>query len=98
MKSDSAYEGNRRKRTYNLLPFDETYDFSTLKCPTLYIVGEEKKHEVEGVCIYPKQNENIHVAVVPFAGHLVRSEQPEVYIAILNIFINKVMAGDSFDD
>ncbi|MFS0691019.1 alpha/beta hydrolase [Sporosarcina sp. 179-K 8C2 HS] len=78
-------------------PFNETTDLSMLKCPVLYIVGEDKKHEVFGVSIYPNQNENIHVAVVPFASHLVHNEQPEVYTAILDLFFRKVMVGDSYD-
>ncbi|WOV86325.1 alpha/beta hydrolase [Sporosarcina oncorhynchi] len=71
-------------------PFNETRDVSTLSCPTLFIVGEEKKHEVVGAIQYPIQNEQIHVAIVPFAGHLVHSEQPEVYTSHLNLFIRKV--------
>lgn len=71
-------------------PFHETMDLSAIKCPTLYMVGEDKRHEIEGVSIYLNQNENIHVAAVPFAGHLVHSEQPEVYTAILNLFLSKV--------
>jgi len=71
-------------------PFHETMDLSAINCPTLYIAGEDKRHEIEGVSIYPSQNENIHVAAVPFAGHLVHSEQPEVYTAILNLFLSKV--------
>ena len=78
-------------------PFNETMDISALKCPTLYIVGEDKKHEIEGVSIYSRQNEYIHVAVVPFAGHLVHSEQPEVYSMILNLFLSKVQVGDPSD-
>jgi pimeloyl-ACP methyl ester carboxylesterase len=78
-------------------PFNLTMDLSALKCPTLYIVGEDKKHEIEGASIYAIQNKHIHVAVVPYAGHLVHSEQPEVYTAILNLFINKVMVGDTHD-
>lgn len=70
-------------------PFNETMDLSALKCPTLYIVGEGKQHEIEGASIYPNQNENIHVAVVPYAGHLVHSEQPELYTKILELFLNE---------
>ena len=42
-----------------------------------------------GATIYPKQNEQIHIAVVPFAGHLVHNEQPELYTKILEVFFNE---------
>ena len=70
-------------------PFDETGNVEKLQCRTLFIVGEAKEHEVFGTTIYPKQNEQIHVAVVPLAGHLVHSEQPELYTNILEVFLNE---------
>lgn len=68
-------------------PFDETGDLSSLECPTLFIVGERQGHEVDGASLYPRQNSKIHVAVVPFAGHLVHSEQPEIFTTILDLFL-----------
>ncbi|MCG7342596.1 alpha/beta hydrolase [Sporosarcina sp. ACRSL] len=69
--------------------FDETGNIEELRCRTLFIVGEEKEHEVLGVTIYPKQNQQVHIAVVPFAGHLVHNEQPELYTKILERFLNE---------
>lgn len=43
--------------------------------------------ETVGATLYPKVNEDIHVAIVPFAGHLVHADQPEIYTRILEEFI-----------
>lgn len=91
---DSIHESDwqeflRQSMEQDWYPFNKTGDVSTLKCATLYIVGEDKKHEVSGITSYPSQNELIHIAVVPFAGHLVHNEQPKVYSEILELFIRK---------
>ncbi|WP_404431430.1 alpha/beta fold hydrolase [Sutcliffiella horikoshii] len=70
-------------------PFEETADLSGLEMPTLFMVGEKKANEVKGAVIVPRLNKQIHVSVIPFAGHLVHSEQPEVYNQILNGFLRK---------
>ena len=70
-------------------PFNETGNLEELRCRTLFIVGESKDHEVIGATIYPRQNDQIHIAVVPFAGHLVHHEQPELYTKILERFFNE---------
>ena len=68
-------------------PFDETSDVSDIPCPSLLIVGEGQPQEVKGVLNYPEMNDNFHVAVVPFASHLVHSDQPELYTMILDRFL-----------
>ncbi|WP_252503834.1 alpha/beta fold hydrolase [Sporosarcina sp. Marseille-Q4943] len=70
-------------------PFHETETVEELRCRTLLIVGEEKEHELLGTTLYPKQNEKIRIAVVPYAGHLVHSEQPVIYTKILELFLNE---------
>jgi pimeloyl-ACP methyl ester carboxylesterase len=70
-------------------PFEDIDDLSELKMPTLFMVGEEKADEAKGAVIVPRLNKKIHVSVIPFAGHLVHSEQPEVYNQILNRFLEK---------
>ena len=69
-------------------PFDETADVSGILCPSLLIVGEGNPQEVKGVLNYPEMNENFHVAVVPFASHLVHSEQSELYSMIVGRFFD----------
>ncbi|WP_404461238.1 alpha/beta fold hydrolase [Sutcliffiella horikoshii] len=70
-------------------PFEETSNLGELKMPTLFMVGEKNANEVKGAIIVPLSNMYIHVSVIPFAGHLVHSEQPEVYNQILNGFLRK---------
>ncbi|WP_226683225.1 alpha/beta fold hydrolase [Sutcliffiella horikoshii] len=70
-------------------PFGETADLSGLEMPTLIMVGEENANETKGAIIAPLLNKQIHVSVIPFAEHLVHSEQPEVYNQILNGFLGK---------
>ncbi|MBB4826154.1 pimeloyl-ACP methyl ester carboxylesterase [Sporosarcina luteola] len=63
-------------------PFEETGDIRSIPCPALLLVGEEKAQEVRGVIDYPEMNDHFHVAVLPFAGHLVHQDQP---ISIRNL-------------
>ena len=83
----------RKTQKVEWYPFHETEDISTIQCPVLYIVGEEKKHEVLGIQKYSNMIKDIHVAVFPFAAHLVHSEQPEIYSMILEQFIEKHKSG-----
>lgn len=71
-------------------PFEETNDLSTLSMPVLYIVGEEHDHERKGTIMYPQMNQNIHVSVIPFAGHNVHLEQPHIYTKIVVEFLKRV--------
>jgi pimeloyl-ACP methyl ester carboxylesterase len=71
-------------------PFQETNNLDGINCPVLYMVGEGNKGETKGAILYPLMKENVHVAIIPFAAHLIHSDQPEVYTKILDIFINKV--------
>ncbi|WP_404469808.1 hypothetical protein [Sutcliffiella horikoshii] len=57
--------------------------------PTLFMVGEENANETKVATIIGRSNKQIHISVIPFAGHLVHSEQPEVYNQILNGFLGK---------
>ncbi len=70
-------------------PFEETADLGGLDMPTLFMVGEGNANEANGASIYGGLSKPIHVSVIPFAGHLVHSEQPELYNQILNGFLKK---------
>lgn len=70
-------------------PFDQTTDLSTLDFPVLYIVGENNPLETVGALSYPKMNKNIHVSIIPFAGHTVHLDQPEIYNKTLDMFLNQ---------
>ncbi len=71
-------------------PFTETSDVTGIRCPALLIVGEGKAHEVSGALNYREMNDRFHMAVVPFAAHLVHNEQPEIYTAILENFLSNI--------
>ncbi|MFD2045293.1 alpha/beta fold hydrolase [Ornithinibacillus salinisoli] len=74
-------------------PFDKTGDVSSLNIPTLCIVGEKQKLEVSAAITYKRLNSNINISVVPFAGHLVHRDQPDLYSQILGTFLsNNTMA------
>lgn len=91
---DDIHEGDWRALLYSTqdadwYPFDETADLSMLKMPVLFLVGEQNAHETIGAITYPKMNRNIHVSIIPFAGHVVHLEQPEIYNKIVEDFIIK---------
>ena len=80
----------RQSQELDWYPFNETGDASSIQCPALIIVGEGKWHEVSGALNYRKKNDRFHMAVVPFAAHLVHNEQPEIYTAILERFLGNI--------
>lgn len=91
---DDIHSGNWRellKVTQDIewYPFEETGDLSILDMPVLYIVGEKNEHETMGTILYPKTNKNIHVAIIPFAGHTVHLDQPRMYNDIVAHFIKE---------
>ena len=71
-------------------PFEETKDLDTITCPVLYMVGEGNKDETKGAIVYPLTKENVHVSIIPFAGHLIHSDQHEIYTKVLELFLSKV--------
>lgn len=91
---EDIHQGNWRELLHSTqdvdwYPFDETADLSMLNMPVLFIVGEQNAHETIGTITYPKMNRNIHVSIIPFAGHVVHLDQPEIYNKIVEGFITK---------
>ncbi|PEL06756.1 alpha/beta fold hydrolase [Bacillus sp. AFS017336] len=76
-------------RNEDWYPFEITCDLSGLKMPILFMVGEGNLHEIKGTITYPNADNDIHVAVIPFASHLVHIDQPEIYTNILEKFISQ---------
>lgn len=68
-------------------PFKDMKAFDDFNFQSLFVVGERNPWETVAVNIYPKNNKNVHVAVIPFAGHLVHTEQPELYCKVLDEFL-----------
>lgn len=73
----------------NWYPFEDVKAVTEFEFPVLFIVGENRPNETIGASIYPEINPNIRIAIVPFAGHLVHEEQPEIYTKIVEAFIKK---------
>lgn len=71
-------------------PFHMTKDLDGINSPVLYMVGEGNKGETKGAILYPLLKEDVHVSIIPFASHLVHSEQPEIFTKVLDAFIKRV--------
>jgi len=92
---DGLHESNDWTKFLSLVkqqdwyPFHETSNVQNVTIPVLYIVGEEKQHEVFGAVQYKKRVSDIHIAVIPFASHLVHDNQPGIYTNFLEMFLQK---------
>lgn len=71
-------------------PFEETGNLDGITSPVLYMVGEGNKSETAGALLYPEMRKDVHVAIIPFAAHLVHAEQPVIYTKILEEFLNNI--------
>lgn len=71
-------------------PFDKTGDVATLKIPTLCMVGEQQNLEVSAAATYKLLNAHINMSIIPFAGHLVHREQPDLYTQTLYTFLKNI--------
>ncbi len=69
-------------------PFQETESFEGIDSPILYMVGEGQAAERNGALYYA--DKDVRIAVIPFAAHLVHSEQPQVYSLFLKEFLSRV--------
>lgn len=70
-------------------PFQETNSLMGIDAPILVLAGEKSAHEVAGAVAYKKAQENIQIAVIPFAAHLVHAEQPEIFTEVLALFLEE---------
>lgn len=71
----------------NWYPFHETGNISELTVPSLCIVGGASEDEFSAAVSFKQLNPAIHIATIPFAGHLVHREQPTLYTQMLYTFI-----------
>ncbi|MBX0358533.1 alpha/beta fold hydrolase [Halobacillus sp. Nhm2S1] len=69
-------------------PFEAIRSIQTLTMPILYVIGEGLEHEVHGLMDYKEQSDSVHTAVLPFASHLVHTEQPDLYNKTLEVFLS----------
>jgi pimeloyl-ACP methyl ester carboxylesterase len=68
-------------------PFHETGELSDVTAPILCMVGEGEEIEVEAAVTYKKLHANAQIAVIPFAGHLVHRDQPDLYTRTLSALL-----------
>ncbi|UBH08899.1 alpha/beta fold hydrolase [Macrococcus armenti] len=91
---DDIHEGDWRKVITNDIgkdwyPFEYTSKLHLIDKPTLLCVGENAHHELNGIeQLY--MNDNVHIAIVPFAGHLANEMQPELFSKIVETFLNEI--------
>ena len=71
-------------------PFHMTKSLEEIHSPILYIVGEGNKAESKSAVLYQSLKKDIHVSIIPFASHLVHSQQPKIYTDILSLFLENV--------
>ena len=74
----------------NWYPFEVTKDLNGISAPILFVVGEGNPTETKGTIHYPIMSNNVHVSIIPFAGHQVHAEQPEIYTKLLELFLQKI--------
>ncbi|TAA72683.1 alpha/beta fold hydrolase [Planococcus salinarum] len=77
-------------RSEDWYPFHETGDLSGISAPILVIAGETSPHEVKSLMDYRAEFNNVHIATIPFAAHLVHAEQPELYSKVLELFLKNL--------
>lgn len=97
---DQLHDGDWKQFIYmardvNWYPFEITSDFNGVDVPILFMVGEGNPDEVISGSKYQRMHENVHVSVIPFASHLVHSEQPTIYTEVLETFLDKVEKKNS---
>ncbi|KGA96124.1 alpha/beta hydrolase [Alkalihalobacillus alcalophilus ATCC 27647 = CGMCC 1.3604] len=74
----------------NWYPFDLASDLSNLRdIPILIMSGEQIIPEIKGIVHYLDSYKHIHVAVIPFAGHLVHIDQPNMFNQVLELFLKQ---------
>lgn len=71
----------------NWYPFEKIQELKELDIPVLLIFGEKSKNERAILHYKEYQKKRIHFAVIPFAGHLVHEEQPELFNRCLDLFL-----------
>ncbi len=70
-------------------PFGYTVNLNGIDSPILVMVGEEAKDEVKSAIAYKESSENVKIAILPFAGHMVHEQQSSLYNRVLNTFLDR---------
>lgn len=78
--------------TYNY-PTVTNEDIKKIKPPVLMLNGSFELHEVEAATYIKKQNNEITIGLLPFAGHTANIDQPEIYNSMVRNFLEKARIG-----
>lgn len=70
-------------------PFDQIKKVGNIGIPMLCISGGSSEKEVTNALNFRELNPDIHISIIPFAGHLVSEEQPLIYSQILHLFMRE---------
>ncbi|SDN77932.1 alpha/beta fold hydrolase [Alkalicoccus daliensis] len=68
-------------------PFDQLKEAALIDLPALCLTGEEQELEVSSAVAFKQLNPHIRISVIPFAGHLVHRDQPDLYSRMLEYFL-----------
>lgn len=68
-------------------------DIKKIKPPVFMINGSIELHEVEAATYVKKQNNEIEIGLLPFAGHTANIDQPEIYNSMVSSFLEKARIG-----
>ena len=59
-----------------------------LRVPTLLLNGSNELHEVEGSAWMKKQNQDLHLGLIPNTGHTPNIDKPTVFNKLMKEFLN----------
>ncbi|MFS1518766.1 alpha/beta fold hydrolase [Bacillus sp. SCS-151] len=90
-----SLHGDKWKDTLKKVNYQMTFNYpvatqeeiKSIRVPLLILNGSNELHEVEAATFIKKQNNEIKVGLVPYAGHTVNIEEPIVYNKILKRFL-----------
>lgn len=66
-----------------------------ISVPMICISGVSSQHEIANAVNFKNINPDIHIAIIPFAGHIVSGVQPLLYSHILHEFICRVSSNEA---
>lgn len=76
-------------------PYSKLANVKSMTVPMLCLIGEEQPNEIEAALLFKELQPAIHLAIVPFAGHLVHRDQPDHYAVALETFLTHVNSSSS---
>lgn len=71
-------------------PFEHTSNVLNISIPMICISGGSSQQEIANAVNFKNINPDIHIAIIPFAGHIVSEEQPLLHFYTLHEFICRV--------